>query len=577
MNKPRSNEWSANESHPSTELLFIAMEGELNAQETARVQKHVELCWRCRAQWEKWQEATSAFVDYRGKLHQTQPSSPPSGWSRFRTQLRQLATEGDQRRSIFKTPIRGILATGWQRFATNGSVWAGLAVASLVMAAFTYLYLATTPAVSAKELLVRAVAQEKPLVQRVCIRTKSREYVRHAGQSGAHRATARTDAEETRLATLFQQANLDWDNPLSARSFERWHSRLNEKTDRVYKAPHGLTLETKTSDWPIQAAALTIRSTDFHPIQETIHFADAEEVEITELEARPMTASEIASASAPPEEKGSTPAPGLKVHHVLSILPSTAELEAAEVTARVKLHELGADLGQQLDIARTKDSVKVSGVVDSTTEKRQIAAALNGIPLIQTSLSSPEDIRLDGLEQALRTAPPASSVRQAPLLAAWLEQRYPDPAALRHYTDEVLTDSRECLRRAYALQHLAERYPTLDNQQISAIAKDHLLVLQEKWQILLKTVAPVLEVPSPPASTADTSWPSDAETLLASIKEFDSSLIALFVGKEAEAGNEQGMAGVAGGEIPDLQAVLTKSRTQAQIVTQALTRLLQAR
>jgi hypothetical protein len=565
MSRPASNQWSADESHPPTELLFLAMEGELAGQEAARVQKHVEVCWQCRAQWEKWQEATTAFVDYRTRLQEAGVSAPPSGWSRFRLHLRRIASEHEQAHSIFPLPIRRILTASWETISSNRPIWAGLAFASLAVAVFVYL--SSVPAVSAKELLMRAVAQEKPLVQKIRIHTESRQYVRETGKPGVRRSAARADADETRLATLFQQANLDWDNPLSARSFETWRNRLTNKTDRVYAETNALTLETTTGEGPVHTAALTVRSTDFHPIGETIRFSDAEEVEITELEARPVTASEIAEVSAQPEQAEPPPAP--KIHRVLPMLPSTAELEAAEVTARVRLHQLGADLGEQIEIEQTKDSVRVSGVVDSNAEKEEISGALKGVPHVRTVLSSPEEVPLAGLEQALRTPPSVANDRQPPLLQSWLEQWYPDPADRHTYANQILAESRECLKRAYALQHLAGRYPTLENPEISAIAKDHLLVLQDKWQMLLKEVAPALEVPPGQALVSDGSWADDVHSLLGAMKSFDANLVVLFVGKEVEA--EPGSASMKA----DFQGILTDSGAQAQTVTQAIARVLQ--
>src|SRR5258708_36402429 len=93
MSRSRSNNWSHEQDHPSHDLLFLAMERELEERETERIQRHVESCWQCRAQWEKWQEAATAFVDFQSRLQQAPFAGPPRGWNGFRVRLHELAPE----------------------------------------------------------------------------------------------------------------------------------------------------------------------------------------------------------------------------------------------------------------------------------------------------------------------------------------------------------------------------------------------------------------------------------------------------------------------------------------------------
>jgi hypothetical protein len=111
-----------------------------------------------------------------------------------------------------------------------------------------------------------------------------------------------------------------------------------------------------------------------------------------------------------------------------------------------------------------------------------------------------------------------------------MEQRYPNASERRAFADEILSNSRECLRRAYALQALASRYPKLDDPEIAAIARDHLIAMKQNWQLLSNLVAPAL--PTSPAESTAANWPTGTRSLLASMRDLDSRLTALFIGKE---------------------------------------------
>src|SRR5262249_28041881 len=62
-----------------------------------------------------------------------------------------------------------------------------------------------------------------------------------------------------------------------------------------------------------------------------------------------------------------------------------------ELRARQILHAMGADLGEQIEIRRSKAGVEIGGVVDSKGRKAVLAEALSGVPGLRIRLVSPED------------------------------------------------------------------------------------------------------------------------------------------------------------------------------------------
>jgi hypothetical protein len=247
------------------------------------------------------------------------------------------------------------------------------------------------------------------------------------------------------------------------------------------------------------------------------------------------------------------------------------ELDRAEVTARVRLHQSGADLGEQIAIFRAADSVQISGVLDTAIRREQIVSALAGVPHLQVNLSSPENLPVDGLTAALLT-PPASAISEPPLMAKWLESHYPDLGGRRLYIDQIVKSSRECLRRAYALQNLGERYPMPEDPAIKAIVHDHVVAMQQNWQALRNTIASVVDIDGAavrPVSSGDPHDPS-ADDLLSAMKAVDSSLVALFVGRENAAGQVGSQTAV-----PNLDTDAARLREQSRLVTIALSRISQ--
>jgi hypothetical protein len=151
--------------------------------------------------------------------------------------------------------------------------------------------------------------------------------------------------------------------------------------DRVVRFRNDqLILETTYSTGSVIEADLTIRIADYHAVKESFRFQDNSEIEIAEL-----SYDVIPFASAPTGIFGEPAAQLAAVRPSVAImrpvLPSRAELAGAEVEVESVLHELGADLGEQINIA-THDGhdVSIAGVVSNDARKQELVSSLRPIP-----------------------------------------------------------------------------------------------------------------------------------------------------------------------------------------------------
>ncbi len=81
-------------------------------------------------------------------------------------------------------------------------------------------------------------------------------------------------------------AGVDWNEPLSASGYQRWHDSQRVRQDEVTRIGHNLLkLTTVSAQGAVEQQSLTVREMDFHPVQRTIEFRDGSNtVEIAELE-----------------------------------------------------------------------------------------------------------------------------------------------------------------------------------------------------------------------------------------------------------------------------------------------------
>ena len=342
------------------------------------------------------------------------------------------------------------------------------AVASVVC---FFVYYRTSPTMKAEDLLTKAVASQLApsragvvgvAVQTVRIQTAHRNTERmlyHDIQNKRHVREQAPTREDALLRTQLEIAGVRWDDPLAADSFRDWHDHVEIQRDSVRPSNPGLlTLTTTVSNGPVSSESLTVRTSDFHPVDRKIELRDAGVVEIAEVNysvfpwsaVNPDIFEPLASG---PEVNGS--------HFHASLLPhlprvTPVEMDIAELSARLVLNRLGQDANSRIEISRGVDGVHVQGIVDTETQKNQLQAQLRLVPHVLPSILTVREMANNSTSGSEIT-----SIRQSSEAAE-------APSSLERYFTERGLDrkelspvAQELVEASFAVKHETEQVATL--------------------------------------------------------------------------------------------------------------------
>ncbi|MGH9722475.1 MAG: hypothetical protein ACRD8O_19870 [Bryobacteraceae bacterium] len=399
-----------------------------------------------------------------------------------------------------------------------------VAFGAIVLAVFlAFRFGSGTQAVSADTLLERAVERQAP-ARLQAIRPVHVRAVRSGLPQPANSQI------ERRLATHgFDERGL-----LSARAFKTWRGGLAQKRDIVTPAKDTITLTTETGG-ELRAVSLVVRRFDFYPTEERFRFDDELELTVSEAEPVRLTASPSEPAPAavrPPatRETAQAPAP--------APLPATPEvdLSGTEVEIRWILHRVRADLGEDITAGIRDRRVEVKGVVETVARRREIEQALEPVPQVSVRLLAAEEAAPLELAAEPLTAAGAS---YPPLLAGWLEDRFPAVSERRSYTSHALQLSRELVSHAAALDRIERRYPAAALTQLSPESQTKVRSMSAEHARHLRSLSGELARHLAPAIGPDPSVSVETRRSLpplAAAREVDRSLLLLFTDHTATGG-----------------------------------------
>ncbi len=516
--------------HVESEQLLRYADGELPAREAREVRAHLEACWQCRTELEHLQETVGECVRYRALLAEHLPP-PPAPWMNIYRRFEQM----DAR------PARPPLMVRLCAAAAGAGVarWAPAAVALTLVCALVVYEWRNAPSVQAAVLLRKAVeaAEERsPAPHRLRIRTKQREVSRMV--AAAQPASVDPAANETlaNLEALFRAANYNWDDPLSARSFQAWRGGLEDKRDEVADLGDCYRIRTTAETGELMQATLKLDARDLRPIESRLEFRNSEWVEITEIAVAPATppAPVAVAASRPPA------APG----RVVETAPRAATL-SDELQVLAALHQVGADLGDPVEVTRAAGRILVSGVGVAPERRRRIEDALDDLPNVVVRFSDPGDAE---------PLPPAYISERAvgggrPAFDARLAEQLGGRLHFERLAAELLDRSEAMMSRAYALRRLAHRFPPEAESQLAAadlvllrgLGREHAVALAEQAAAMERLLVPALEplggtLPGALPDIAPLPWQPAAEEIFRTARQVETLLAS--------------MLGAASGQVP---------------------------
>ncbi len=357
--------------HPENEEILKYADGELSGRDAGEVRAHLEACWECRAALEELQNTVSQCVSYRKNVLQKHLPPPPAAW----TDIYQRFAEID---AAVATPSFLDRVGQFVRWPMhNTKKWVPVAVAIMIVWGL-YSRFHKTPSVQAAELLRKAVVAAETRVEkphRLQIRTKDHSLTRLAGSDRKLAAKSADEDALNSVQALFVAANYDWNNPLSAKSYETWRNQLRDKQDQVTEDREFYRVQTDSGSGELAEATLKLRTQDLRPVEGRFEFRDREWVEITELADETVPPSEIAASQSHAISGHAGTTTGVTPDSAGGSSTSTFATAGDELRAVAALHQVGADLGDPVEVSRNGSEVVVSGVGIDPARQREIISS----------------------------------------------------------------------------------------------------------------------------------------------------------------------------------------------------------
>jgi hypothetical protein len=463
---------STSSPHPDCEVLLRLVDDDLEIAERQRVDAHLGECRICQRELDSLREALEDFQEFHAVLKTALPAAQKP-WDR-------LEVRAPRRRRV--VPLRWVAA-----------VAAAVAAVLLVVVRFGY-----TPGVSAAELLRRASAAEQAAPART-----------HAA-----RLRARSGMDVAAMRRLLARSGYGPDDPLSARTFARWHDRLREKRDTVGVLANAYVIHTITASNPISGASLSLRAADLHAVAGTLEFGTAETIEMSEAQ----------EESAPPLHV----APRQMVPNAPPVtLPERLATASEELQVLAALHRIAADLGEPIDVQREGGEVVVNVTGLDPHRLEEVQTAVSGVPAARVHSGGPRSE--EGRETSRR--PPPQVDTADPLLTE-LQAASAGGVSTAELSDRLTDVTEKLIERVYAMRGLARRFPADITSQMSAadiatldgILRDHTATAADAAGAIRHLLAPVLAQSAMPATATEGTWQEIALALPSDARRLDQAL-----------------------------------------------------
>jgi anti-sigma factor RsiW len=456
--------------HPDEGLLLRYIDGELPGRKSRQVRRHLEACWQCRGAVEELESTVAECVRYRKEIREYLPS-PPKAWP-------DLSREFARIDAAFQSePF-------WKRYLTFPMLRQAAAGAAVLALLFALIYqFQKAPAVQAAVLLKRAVAAEsiRPVApHRIRIHTASLEITRTVGARSIAEAPMPAAVE-----SLFVAARYNAEDPLSARSFEEWHDRLAEREDDPVSTVAGpespaescYRIHTATATGDVAGATLLLSAGDLRPVEGRLEFRDRNWIEFTEIMEPPVRGGTNTA------EHVEDPVRPVVPSRPAAVVPGASASISDQLEVLSALHQIGADLGDPVEVTLSGGKVVVGGVGVSAQVQQRIQEQLGSRPNVSVQFSDPQTVSAGRVAEAQGATASASGTAQSRL-----EDQLGSRAEFQRFSAAVLKSNEAVMSRAYALRNLADKFPVEiesglsanDRRMLRDMLRDHLSHLSKQ-------------------------------------------------------------------------------------------------
>ena len=355
------------------------------------------------------------------------------------------------------------------------------------------------------------------------------------------------NAESQRTKDALDSAGVAWDDPLSPTSFGAWRDQQMKKRDSVARTGENLlTLTTSTeANGVVSSESLTVRKSDFHPVERTIELRDLGTIEIAELNYDVLPWGAVNQDWFEPvlgnrNIPNALPVFAVHASHALSL----RELNKTELEVRYLLHQAGADLGDPIDVRINNEvspPVSVVGIARSEAQKQELIAQMRQIPHVGVRLQTEEEATravLRDQSKIVKRAEPELVSAHSPI-EEQLRDHFGDSSAVESFSSHAAAIADDLVANAWAIRRLSERYgplgaageqalDPLSLQLLQTIRRDHLNAMEHATSELSTLLAPVLTSIAEPSEA-----PAPERSPLETAEEVRSLTVGLLSGTEA--------------------------------------------
>jgi hypothetical protein len=360
--------------------------------------RHLDRCGPCRARYESLARAALSVARHRQHIiSQLEPLSSARR-NMFLQQL-DMVLESPPPGSWWKQPLARLEIRPFGKYEPSLAGALSAAFAAILLLALWHSQLRS---VSASEFIDRAVASDRipgetggpgVIRRRFRIQTTQKTIERFVYLDAAGRREpkpAGIGSQDADLAARLALAGVNWDDPLSAVSFKNWHDSQKSLTDDVRPSGQGLlTMRTRLGSTLVANESFTVTQKGFHPVERVIEYREGGAVDISEISLDLLSwnkTDELFFEPLDPNRAPGRPSP------VRELPLGAAEMNEAELRARLILNQQNADTGEQIEIRRDDKGVEVRGLVESQQRKIELSESLQGVPFLTVAIQSFDDL-----------------------------------------------------------------------------------------------------------------------------------------------------------------------------------------
>jgi hypothetical protein len=329
---------------------------------------------------------------------------------------------------------------------------------------------------------------------------------------------AESDAAD-RVRSVLRANRMDERKPLTAVSYKSWRDSLRSKSEEVASGEaNGIrlyTIRTLPNESPnlgdIMEARMTVRASDYHPtrLYLKVKFADGDqEFELVENEYEIVSLNDVGPELFAENETAGTMAVGrttveaptttATVSHdepAMGSAESVAATAETEINVLNALHQIGADVSEQLSVTRSANGLlEVQGIVDTDSRKKEILQVLDefkGNSAVRIHIQTIDEATRALANEKRQTQPGQVNtveVNKGGLavdteLRKYFSSRGGDvDNQIRQYASRIVNRSQTALFQASALNRMANRFTAEKLNELDPASRS-------KWLNILKGYA----------------------------------------------------------------------------------------